>query len=175
MSDLNVDALRVLVLSADYSPLGIASIRRAFLLMQSEQAEMVEDSGDFIRTVSQQFPVPSIVRLKKLVKRPMRRVRLRRRTLLKRDNYTCQYCGKRSHDLTIDHVVPRSQGGKTAWENVVAACKSCNHKKADRTPEQAGMRLAHRPGVPSNSIWLDIIDIPSQRRQEWEPYLPRSR
>lgn len=163
---MNIDIPRVLVLNASYVPFGIASVRRAVTLVMSETAEVIEETGEFLNTPNSKYPVPAIIRIKKQVKAKMKRLRLKRKNLLKRDNYTCQYCGRKSRELTIDHVVPRSHGGKTIWENVVAACKDCNARKADRTPRQAGMKLLKEPTKPTDGDWLEILDLP----KDWIQY-----
>lgn len=161
----NVDGPRVLVLNAGYQALGIASIRRAVSLVMAGYAEVLEESGEHLRTPTRLYPIPSIIRLGKMV-RPRLGVRLRRRNVFKRDGYVCQYCGQVTRDLTLDHVIPRSRGGGSTWENLVSACRACNHKKADRTPEEAGMKLKHKPGKPNYAVWLDILEVP----EGWRDY-----
>ena len=163
---INVDNPRVLVLNAGFQPLGIASIRRVVGLVMSGLAEVVEESGEFLRTPSSQYPVPKIIRVKKMIRPRLRGLRLSRRNVFKRDAHTCAYCGRRSSDLTLDHVIPRSRGGHNTWDNLVSACQDCNHRKADRTPEEAGMKLLRKPAKPSQSVWLDILEVP----QEWRVY-----
>lgn len=169
---MNLDAPRILVLNAGYEPLGLASVKRAVILVMNGTAEVVEESGEFLRTPSRPYPIPSIIRLKRFVRRPPGRLALNRRNILRRDGYTCQYCGKRGGDLTVDHVLPKSRGGRTVWENLVAACRSCNLKKKNRTPEEAGMRLARRPVAPRHSLLL-VADLPSLP-EAWRPYLPEA-
>ena len=165
---LNLDAPRVLVLNAAYEVLGLASVKRSVLLVLSGGAERLSESGRFLHTPSTQIPVPSVIRLKRLVRRGPSRVPLNRRNVLRRDRYTCQYCGRQGGELTVDHVLPRSRGGKSTWENLVAACRACNLKKGDRTPEEAGMRLLRSPKVPRAPLFLsDLKEIP----ETWQPYL----
>ena len=127
---------------------------------------------DWIRTVRFQIAVPRIIRLLDYEKLPRVRVKLNRRNLFARDRNSCQYCGRRfaTSDLSIDHVVPRSQGGRTTWENVVCCCVSCNLAKGGHTPEQAGMILLRKPVRPR---WTPAFRAPSGRVRyaEWLPFL----
>ena len=142
---------KVLVLNASYEPLNICTWRRAVVLLMKGKAEQIEHNGKLIYT---NLPVPTVIRLRSYVKIPYKEISLSRRNLLHRDNYTCQYCGDRRHDLTIDHIVPRSKGGTDSWENVVAACLKCNVKKGDRTPKEANMVMNTTPTTPSKSRLL---------------------
>lgn len=167
---MNLDLPRVLVLNAGYEALGLASVKRAVILVMNGTADVVEESGDYLRTPSRPYPVPSVIRLKRLVRRPPGRLALNRRNVLRRDAYTCQYCGRRGGDLTVDHVLPKSRGGRSSWENLVTACRPCNLKKKNRTPEEAGMRLIKRPVPPRHSILL-VADLP-HLPEAWRTYLP---
>lgn len=167
---MNLDIPRVLVLNAGYEALGLASVKRAVILVMNGTAEVVEESGEYLRTPSRPYPVPSVVRLKRLIRRPPGRLALNRRNILRRDGYTCQYCGRHGGELTVDHVVPKSRGGRGTWENLVTACRNCNLKKKNRTPEEAGMRLAKRPAVPRNAL-LIVADLP-RMPEAWRMYLP---
>lgn len=142
---------QVLVLNATYEPLNVVSLRRAVLLLVKEKAEIVEAAGAWVRSERMALPVPLVIRLVYYVRIPRRfSLPLSRRTVLARDHYTCQYCGiqpGKAH-LTIDHILPRSRGGETTWENVVTACGPCNRHKGNRTPEGAGMSLQRRPSRP---------------------------
>jgi 5-methylcytosine-specific restriction endonuclease McrA len=117
---------KVLVLNASYEPLNICTWRRAVVLLMKGKAEQIEHNGRLIYTDT---PVPTVIRLRSYVKIPYKEISLSRRNILHRDNYTCQYCGDKRHDLTIDHIIPRSRGGLDSWDNVVAACLRCNVKK----------------------------------------------
>jgi len=143
-----MDNVPVLVLNQNYEPLNVCSLRRAFVLVYRGKAEVVEDGRGYLRSPSFTFPIPSVIRLLYLIKRPPPQMRLTRREVFLRDNYTCQYCGQRTKELTVDHVIPRRLGGRHEWENVVAACKSCNHRKAGRSPQEARMRLIRPPFRP---------------------------
>ncbi|MBA7642509.1 hypothetical protein ES703_50204 [subsurface metagenome] len=141
--------LPVLVLNQNYEPLNICRARRAVVLIYHGKAEMLEDGSGFIHSVTHIFSLPSVIRLSYMIKRPRPKRRLTRLEVFSRDQYTCQYCGKEGRQLTLDHVIPRYRGGEHTWENVVSACIPCNRHKAGRTPEQAGMRLIHRPSPPT--------------------------
>ena len=159
----------VLVLNQNYEPLNVCSVRRALVLIFRGKAQHVETSGQVIRSVRQEFPVPSVVRLDRYVHAPRRRVVLSKRNILKRDNYECQYCGRRDLKLTIDHVVPRRLQGPDTWENLVAACMVCNAKKGDRRPEQAGLALLRKPKRPNNVTFIrNFVGVSDHR---WKPYL----
>ncbi|MBX8464271.1 MULTISPECIES: HNH endonuclease [unclassified Deinococcus] len=146
-ADLN--APRVLVLNASYEPLHVTSAKRAITLVQYGVAEILEDSADVVRSPSTVMSVPSVIRLRRYVRRPrVHPVPFNRRNVLRRDTFVCQYCGS-SEELTLDHVLPRSRGGRHTWENVTTACRACNQRKGNRTPEEAAMPLRTRPRAPT--------------------------
>src|SRR3989338_8600869 len=123
--------LPVLVLNQSYEPLNICRVRRAVVLIYENKAEMLENGSGYLHTANFDFPVPSVIRLAVMVRRPPRTDRkLTRFEIFKRDRYTCQYCGKETRQLTLDHVIPRYRGGQHTWENVVSACVPCNRRKA---------------------------------------------
>jgi len=138
----------VLVLNQGFEPHDVCRTRRAIVLVFCGKAELVEDSRGEVHSVSRSFAIPSVIRLTQRVRRPFHERRLTRLEVFVRDNYTCQYCGRGTRELTLDHVVPRSQGGVHSWENVVSACRACNRRKGGRTPEQAGMKLLSEPRAP---------------------------
>ncbi|SOD66308.1 5-methylcytosine-specific restriction endonuclease McrA [Streptomyces zhaozhouensis] len=158
----------VLVLNASYEPLGVVPVRRALILLLNDKAVSLETSGSLMRSASRAIPAPSVVRLKRFVRVPYRTaVPLTRRALFARDGGRCAYCGGVA--TSVDHVIPRSRGGQHAWDNVVAACRSCNHIKADRHVAELGWRLRHTPGPPSGLAWR-IIGT-GHRDPRWLPYL----
>jgi 5-methylcytosine-specific restriction endonuclease McrA len=160
----------VLVLNANFEPINVCNTRRALGLMLSGKASMVLNGRGEIKTVSRSFPSPSIIRLEKMVRRPRPRVKLTKREILRRDDYTCQYCGVRSPYLTIDHIVPRRLGGHHDWDNLVAACPPCNHRKGGRTLDQSQMRLLRPPLEPPSSA--DYIFARHLREnEEWVPFI----
>ena len=162
----------VLVLNATYEPLNVIPLRRAILLLLKEKAEVVEATRERLRAERLDLEVPSVIRLVTYVPVPPRLpLPVSRRTVLARDNYTCQYCGVQpgKTQLTIDHVVPRSKGGGTTWDNVVAACGPCNRRKGNRTPEQANMLLLSTPARPR---YLAFVMLGERGRQDvWHKYL----
>ena len=162
----------VLVLNLNYVPLNICTVRRAVVLVGKGKAELLENHRGQVRTVDRLVDVPSIIRLVYLVKKPFLPRKLSKKEVFLRDRFTCQYCGKKSQDLTLDHVVPRRQFGAHTWENVVAACSRCNLRKAGRTPVEAGMLLERQPRAPDPNPYLIL-----QNRtilEEWRPYIPWS-
>jgi 5-methylcytosine-specific restriction endonuclease McrA len=160
----------VLVLNANFEPINVCNTRRAIGLMLSGKATMVLNGRGEIKTVSQSFPSPSIIRLERMVRRPRPRVKLTKREILRRDDYTCQYCGVHTPYLTIDHIIPRRLGGHHDWDNLVAACPPCNHRKGGRTLEQAQMRLLRPPAEPPTSA--DYIFARHLRdNEEWVPFI----
>lgn len=142
-----VDA-NVLVLNTDYMPLNVCNVRRAVVLLEKQKALTVELDGAMIRSERKALRAPSVIRLAYHVKRPRPVVKLTRREILARDDHRCQYCGKHGADLTIDHVIPRHRGGQHTWDNVVTACKSCNHRKGGRTAAEAHMSMLRAPFRP---------------------------
>ena len=142
----------VILLNADYSPLNVVQVRRAIKLLVKKKAVIVEATKRIItnaeRTVS--FLIPKVIRLVDYIKQLRRYVvTFTKRNILMRDGFRCQYCDTRSPKLTIDHVLPSSRGGKTEFDNCVAACIECNNKKANKTPDEAGMKLLSKPHKPS--------------------------
>lgn len=160
----------VLILNANFEPLHVSNTRRAIGLILSGKAEVVVNGRGFLHTSHTTFGIPSIIRLSYMIKRPRPRINLTKREIMRRDNYTCQYCGKKTTDLTIDHIVPRHAGGPHEWKNVVAACPGCNRRKGGRTPEQANMPLKRPPYEPKPSATYRFGRY-LKRREEWEEFL----
>ena len=169
---------RVLLLNASYEPLRVVSVRRAVGLLMRGVAEGVDGIAARLRTPSTIFEVPSVLRLRYYVNVPQRGATWSRRAILARDGYTCVYCGvragERSHsqavvraDFTLDHLIPRSRGGGNGWGNTACACRWCNHRKADRTPHEAGMRLRWEPKTPRVNYLVVSGEVPA----EWKVYL----
>lgn len=161
-----------LVLNQSYEPLNVCRARRAISLIFSGKAEMLENGSGYIHTANTIFPIPSVIKLVYMVRRPRPQPKLTRVEIFNRDHNTCQYCGKTSNQLTLDHVMPRRQGGRHTWENLVSACSPCNRKKAGRTPEQAHMKLYKTPVRPAGSIYLNIPFHFIQTQSHWQKYLP---
>jgi 5-methylcytosine-specific restriction endonuclease McrA len=160
---------QVLILNADYSAISICTVPKAFLLVYLNKAELVADSEKYqIRTIDRAYPSPSIIRLNKYVNVPYKSVILNRNNIFKRDDNACTYCGS-PKDLTLDHVMPKSRGGKTSWENLITACKRCNSKKGHQTPEEAKMPLNRKPFRPSFVVF--VRSYASKLEDKWLPFL----
>ena len=160
----------VLVLNANYEPLNVCTIRRAMGLIFSDKASMLVNGRGEIHTTTVSYPAPSVIRLERMIKRPRPQVKLNKQEIFRRDNYTCQYCGRNGGELTVDHVMPRHLGGAHSWDNLVAACRSCNHAKGGRTAEGAGMRLRSRPKAPSASANY-LFGRYLNNNQNWTTYI----
>ena len=161
---------QVLVLNASYEPLNVCSVRRAHVLVFKGKAEVVEHLGRPLRSAAERFLWPHVIRLLQYVRVPKSVQRkISRRALFARDGWRCQYCGSEGGKLTLDHVVPRSRGGESVWENVVTSCAPCNLRKGNRTLEQSGMRLHAPPRAPAPSLFVTLAAprIPDG----WQPYL----
>ncbi|MFM8858132.1 MAG: HNH endonuclease [Actinomycetota bacterium] len=160
-----------LVLNASFEPLSVVPSRRAVCLVLDEKAEVVEHDGTMLRSESLSIPNPLVIRLLYMVKVPYhRRTALSRRAVFARDDHRCQYCGGVAD--SIDHIVPKSRGGLHVWENVAAACRRCNLDKRDRTPDEAGMKLAKHPHTPRELAWVTVAvgSVPDA----WRPYLAQA-
>ena len=163
---------RTLVLNSGYEPLQLVSWKRAMVLLYASKAEMVSQYEDSIRSVSKEHPLPSVIKLNKYIRsaRRFHFVTLSRRNILLRDGLRCQYCAIKCSPkvATIDHIIPKSRGGRTSWENLVTACPPCNRKKGNKYLRDVEMDLLRRPIRPH---FLDIVkqlhDLPPQ----WEPFL----
>ena len=161
---------QVLVLNASYEPLNVCSVRRAHVLVFKGRAELIEKLEQPLRSASDTYPWPHVIRLVTYVHVPRSAQRkISRRALFARDNWRCVYCGTSTGRLTLDHVVPRSRGGDSVWENVVTSCAPCNLRKGNRLLEEASMvlRKTPRPPAPVLFIRLSTPKIPST----WRPYL----
>jgi 5-methylcytosine-specific restriction endonuclease McrA len=163
----------VLLLNITYEPLRIINWKKAITLLLLCKVAVLEEYSREIRSVSFTIRLPSVVRLLRMVKRPKSPVKFSRQNIYARDKYKCQYCGQRfsSEELTYDHVIPRSRGGKTEWENIVTCCVDCNRRKGGRTPAEAGMKLIRKPvkptWVPALRITIGFREVP----QSWRDYL----
>ncbi|MBI5569084.1 MAG: HNH endonuclease [Desulfomonile tiedjei] len=149
----------VIVLNAGYEFMGLVSWQRALTLLFTGKVEVVKESNRTVRTVSRTFRVPAVIRLIKFIRQIYRReVPFSRKNILTRDGFSCQYCGRdfQSGDLTVDHIVPKVQGGPNEWTNVVACCRACNIRKGGRTPRQAGMQLVRKPFKPTIMEFLNL-------------------
>ncbi len=163
----------VLVLNQNFEPLNVCNARRALVLVLCGKAEVLELNHQIVHTPSMSIHCPSVIRLAHLIRRPQPRARLSRREIFIRDNYTCQYCGVRTRELTLDHVIPRSKGGPHTWENLVSACKTCNHRKGGKMINETRMRLARVPKEPRANVYHMISRyMENGPLDEWLMYLP---
>ena len=161
---------QVLVLNASYEPLNVTSVRRAHVLVFKGKAEVIEEWGQPLHSASSTYPWPHVIRLVQYVRVPRSVQRkISRRALFARDGWRCVYCGSSGGRLTLDHVVPRSRGGDSVWENVVTACAPCNLRKGNRTIEESGLHLRTLPRPPAPVLFIRLAapKIPTG----WQPYL----
>lgn len=160
----------VLVLNSNFEPINVCDFHRALGLMLCEKATLILNGRGWIKTTSTSYPLPSVIRLSRMVHAPKKSVPLSRREIFRRDHYTCQYCGKTGAILTIDHVKPKHLGGTHDWNNLVTACSGCNHHKGGRTLSEAGMSLIHHPKEPPRSALYTFASY-LQNNTEWGNYL----
>lgn len=159
-----------MVLNANFEPINVCGMRRAVGLLLGEKATMVLNGRGIIKTSQNTFPRPSVIRLTCMIHRPRPIVKLTRRELFRRDHFTCQYCGQKKSNLTVDHIIPRHLGGRQTWENVVTACAECNHIKGGRTLQEANMHLIAAPKPPPATIHY-VFAHHLSRYEEWTPFL----
>ena len=161
--------LKALVLNFDYTPITVCTVQRAFLLVYLRKAELVKANNTYsLHTVSNTYSMPAVIKLSRYVNVPYKGVVLSRENVFKRDGFKCQYCGTEK-ELTLDHLVPKAKGGKTSWNNLVTACKTCNSKKGNYSPEEAGLQLSFRPFRPSYIMYLKGLS--GNNYEEWKPFL----
>lgn len=162
----------VLVLNQDFGAINVCNVRRALGLVVRGKAEVLEITDQPIHTIERVLDTPLVIRLAVQVRRPPPHPGLSRRGIFARDDYTCQYCGLRTHDLTLDHVVPRHRGGRDSWDNLVAACRPCNHRKGGKAPAEARMRLLREPREPRPSLSQHVARLlPPAYHAAWGPYV----
>lgn len=158
------------MLNATYEPINVCTVRRAVVLLLKDKAELIERGEWQLRSASATLDRPVVIRLVSYVRVPRdpHRRKITRRAVFARDDWTCQYCGARAN-LTVDHVVPRSKGGPSSWDNIVASCAPCNRRKGDSLLRQAGMRLLRQPRTPSPNVFIQVASptIPAA----WRAYL----
>lgn len=163
----------VLVLNASYEPINICGARRALVLVLKGVASTEEESLAFVHSARRAMRLPSVIRLLEYRRIPHQTRALSRKNILMRDRYTCQYCHRimPSSELTLDHVIPRSRAGESAWENLVACCHPCNNRKGNRTPEEAGMRLLRQPKPFSLHTSRHLMRMLGKSDEQWRKYL----
>ena len=164
---------QTLVLSQGFEPVKIVSWQRAITLLFLGKAEVIEEYDHDIKTTSLVIKIPAVVRLLGAFRRHKKPVKFSRINIYGRDKFTCQYCGvkKKIGELTYDHILPRSRGGKTTWLNIATCCQDCNRRKADRTPDQAGMRLLKTPVQPTATPVLVVAVSRESVPDAWSDYM----
>ncbi|MBK1856897.1 HNH endonuclease [Cerasicoccus arenae] len=197
MSD-SLPSKRVLVLNRLWQPVNIVGVRRAFSLLMQEHAQALDTSNggfqmmdaaqwiefslenppeteyDTIHTIRMRMRIPSVMLLREYDRVPSKEVKFNRHNVFDRDDHTCQYCGHNYHerDLNLDHVIPRDQGGRTTWENIVTSCIRCNTQKANKMPHQAGMRLLKKPARPKWRPFVSLVDE-QEPEPEWMHFIAK--
>jgi 5-methylcytosine-specific restriction endonuclease McrA len=163
---------RVLVLNATFEPLNVCTVRRALVLILKQKAEVLENGEGVLRSETMRLDMPEVIRLVSFVRVPrdIHRRRITRKAVLARDGWICQYCGAEKPGLTVDHVIPRSRGGESVWENIVASCAACNRRKGNRMPHEIRMHPRSRPRPPGPTVFIRIAA--PRTPAAWEPYLP---
>ena len=163
----------MLVLNASYEPINVCTVRRAVVLLLKDKADVIEQADRELRSERMTLTRPAVIRLRTYVHVPRdgHRRKITRRAVFARDGWTCQYCGSRS-SLTVDHVVPRSKGGSSTWDNIVASCAPCNRRKGDSLPRQVGMHPVRKPRIPGPQVFIHVASptIP----ENWKQYLPEA-
>ena len=160
---------RVLVLNQSYEPLMVIGAKRAIIMLLSEKVDSLENYREKIHSTYLNLPLPSVIRLREYARIKRKEIVLSRKNILKRDNHTCQYCKIRSVPMTIDHIISRKKGGVESWENLVAACVSCNTNKGNKTLLDAQMKLMKTPRKPT--MILHLQKFVKQFQNSWRPYL----
>ena len=163
----------VLVLNATYEPINVTAARRAIVLVLKGNAITEEENGSFLHSARVAFRIPSVIRLTEFRRIPHQSRPLSRKNILIRDRYTCQFCSRifPASELTLDHIIPRSRGGHTDWDNLVACCHTCNSRKGDRLPEEAGLKLRRQPRPFTLPTRRHILRKPGRAGQRRRKYL----
>jgi 5-methylcytosine-specific restriction endonuclease McrA len=162
---------RVLVLNASYEAINVCTVRRAAVLILKDRAEMLERGERSLHAETFEMPRPTVIRLTTYVRVPRdaHSRKITRRAIFARDQWECQYCGTSHPQLTVDHVIPRSKGGPSSWDNVVTCCAPCNRRKGDRLPKHANMHPRSKPAPPSSTIFVHVA-VPKVP-EVWQQYL----
>ena len=168
-SNNNLLSSAVLVLNANYSPMTVCTAKRAISLHFLDKIDILSNYEEKINSPSLSLELPSVIKIRTYIKNNNMAVEISRKNILARDNYKCQYCGKRSKSLTVDHVLPKFRSGQDTWENLVAACKNCNQLKGEKTPEEAKMPLLKKPKRPNRIHYFQRLV--KDKQADWRPYL----
>jgi hypothetical protein len=158
---------RTLLLNSDFTPISIIDIKRAFKMVYKNKAEIIIEKGLPISAGEKKYERPSVIRLLKYVLFPYKKIALSRLNIYKRDDYTCLYCGSKD-SLTLDHVIPRSKGGKNTWDNLATCCLKCNVFKGDKIIDDIGMTLTYKPFIPTH---LYFLYKSNKINNEWENFI----
>jgi 5-methylcytosine-specific restriction endonuclease McrA len=163
----------VLVLNASYEPINVTPVRRAVVLIIKGVATTEEEDGFLIHSARITFRIPSVIRLREFRRIPFQTRALSRKNIVMRDRSTCQFCGRvlPASELTLDHVIPRSRGGHTDWDNLVACCHRCNNLKGDRLPEEAGLKLLRPPRPFTLHTSRQLMRLMGRSDERWRKYL----
>lgn len=160
----------VLILNVNFEPLHVCNSKRALSLVIAGRAETILNGRGVIRSSSAVFEIPSVIKLSHMIKRPRPRVSLSKREILRRDDFTCQYCGRRMRHLTLDHIIPRHRGGPHTWKNLVAACMPCNRRKGGKNPREANMMLRRQPFEPkATAVYRFSSHV--KENQDWAQFI----
>ena len=163
----------VLVLNATYEPINVTAVRRAIVLVLKGVATTEEENGSFVHSARVAIRIPSVIRLTEFRRIPYQTRALSRKNILLRDRSTCQFCGRvfPASELTLDHIIPRSRGGHTDWDNLVACCHACNNLKGDRLPEEAGLKLLRQPRPFTLHTSRQLMRMVGSSDERWRKYL----
>jgi len=164
---------RVLVLNSTYEPIHICNVYRALTMMFKGVAVLQEPATFALRSITRSYPAPSVIRLVHFIHIPFRKRQASKNNILIRDRYVCQYCGKplKSQEVTLDHIVPKSRGGESNWENLATCCPRCNVKKGSRLPEEAGLTLLKDPRNGSSFHFIHLLRHYGHMDERWRKYL----
>jgi len=168
---MNILDRSVLILNNGYEPLGTCDAKKAITLVYLTKAMIVEEDKDIeLHSPNQTMHMPSVIRLSNYVHLPYKKLQPSKRNIFKRDKYVCQYCGEKCQSPTVDHIIPKSRGGKNVWTNMTTSCFRCNNKKNNRTPEEANMKLRSRPFIPSRTHIIGYQES-NPNNKEWKKFL----
>lgn len=164
---------QVLLLNQNYEPLTVLRARRALMLLLLGKVDLIEhERGRWIRSISMNYQLPSVIRLRYFVRIKRKEISLTKKNIIKRDNRQCQYCGKKTGMMTTDHIIPKAQGGGDTWENLVCACLECNNRKGNQDLKSVGIKLLRKPKKPNYFTFvLNELESPSSK---WRPFLFQS-
>ena len=166
---INPLSKKVLLLNSSYEPIMIIGAKRDVVLFFLDKVDYVEETRICIRSEKNKIFLPSVIKLKTYIYMTFNKIPLTRKNILQRDNYTCQYCGKFSKNITIDHIVPKDKNGKDSWSNLVSACSKCNHLKSNRLLNDTSMTLLRKPSRPNHINFMQRFI--NEDYESWKPYL----